>query len=288
MRIYSESNNYILYHGDMLNMAEIIKPNTIDAIVCDPPYELNFMNKGWDNAGISFNKGTWKKCLDALKPGGYLLAFGGSRTYHRIACAIEDAGFEIRDTIMYLYGSGFPKSMNIGLAIDKKNGVDNRTGVIRTDGKATNPDSKIYNFNDKDKQTSKFEKVFEERIAQNRWAGWGTALKPAYEPIIVARKPLKGSCVDNVMKYGVGGINIDELREICNYFSSKEEAKLAVERLKVWKRLKDKGADFVFIKSQGIYGNVCRYRIELCTDTSTLTDEDARADLDLLFSRGEE
>lgn len=81
---------------------------------------------------------------------------------------------------------------------------------------------------------------------------------------------------------------IDELREICNYFSSKEEAKLAVERLKAWKRLKDKGADFVFIKSQGIYGNVCRYRIELCTDTSTLTDEDARADLDLLFSRGEE
>ena len=159
------------------------------------------------------------------------MAFGGSRTYHRIACAIEDAGFEIRDTIMWLYGSGFPKSMNIGLAIDKKNGVDNRTGVIRTDEKATNPDSKIYNFNDKDKQTSKFEKVFEKRIAQNRWAGWGTALKPAYEPIIVARKPLKGSCVDNVMKYGVGGINIDECRvegEERIQFSGRSQAKTTV------------------------------------------------------------
>ena len=111
-------------------MLEVIQPNTIDSVVCDPPYELNFMGKGWDNAGVSFNADTWKKCFEVLKPGGYLLAFGGSRTYHRIACAIEDAGFEIRDTIMWLYGSGFPKSMNIGLAIDKKNGVESiDTGI---------------------------------------------------------------------------------------------------------------------------------------------------------------
>jgi DNA modification methylase len=110
----------------MLDMLEVIEPNTIDSVVCDPPYELNFMSKNWDNSGIAFQPDTWKKCYEVLKPGGYLLAFGGSRTFHRIACAIEDAGFEIRDTIMWLYGSGFPKSMNIGLAIDKKNGVESK------------------------------------------------------------------------------------------------------------------------------------------------------------------
>lgn len=107
-----------------------------------------------------------------------MLVFGGSRTYHRIACAIEDAGFEIRDCIMYLYGTGFPKSMDVGLAIDKKNGVDNRAG----------------------------------NLAQNEWRGWGTNLKPAYEPIIVARKPFKGTLVNNIIKNGVGALNIDECR----------------------------------------------------------------------------
>lgn len=104
MQLYSESKNYKLYEGNMLDMLEIIEPNSIDAIVTDPPYELNFMNKGWDNSGIAFQKETWEKCFKVLKPGGYLIAFGGSRTHHRIMCAIEDAGFEIRDTIMWLYG----------------------------------------------------------------------------------------------------------------------------------------------------------------------------------------
>ena len=169
----------MLINNDCLLALDELEENSVDSIVTDPPYELNFMGKGWDNAGISFSKDTWAKCLRVLKPGGYMLAFGGTRTYHRIACAIEDAGFEIRDCIMWLYGSGFPKSMNIGLAIDKKNGIENED----TGGKAT-----------------------------NKWAGWGTALKPSYEPIVVARKPLDGSCVANVMKWGVGGINIDECR----------------------------------------------------------------------------
>ncbi len=104
MKLYSESKNYKLFEGNMLDMLDVIEPNSIDAIVTDPPYELNFMNKGWDNSGIAFQKETWEKCLKVLKPGGYLLAFGGSRTFHRIACAIEDAGFEIRDTIMWMYG----------------------------------------------------------------------------------------------------------------------------------------------------------------------------------------
>lgn len=239
MKIYSENKNYKLYNGNMLDMLEVIEKESIDSIVTDPPYGLTsitkrfgkegaapastknndgsfarlskgFMGKEWDGSGIEYNIDTWKKCYEVLKPGGYLLAFGGSRTYHRIACAIEDAGFEIRDTIMWLYGSGFPKSMNIGLAIDKKNGVDNRTGNIKTDGKATNSGSGCYNCNNGKDNSMK--QKYEERIAQNEWQGWGTALKPSFEPIIVARKPFKGSCVDNIIKYGVGGINIDECR----------------------------------------------------------------------------
>lgn len=123
-------SNFKIINDDCLIALDKLEENSIDSIVTDPPYELNFMNKGWDNAGVSFNKETWKKCLRVLKPGGYLLAFGGSRTFHRIACAIEDAGFEIRDTIMWIYGSGFPKSMNIGLAIDKKNGVEIKTDYV--------------------------------------------------------------------------------------------------------------------------------------------------------------
>ena len=168
----------MIINGDCLIELDKLDKNSIDAIITDPPYELNFLNKGWDKSGISFQPDTWKKCLDVLKPGGYLLAFGGSRTFHRIACAIEDAGFEIRDTLMWLCGSGFPKSLNIGLAIDKKHDVE------------------------------------------NKWKGWGTTLKPAFEPIIMARKPFKGGCVDNVLKYGVGGININECRIPANDLES--------------------------------------------------------------------
>lgn len=200
MKLYSENKNYKLYQGNMLDMLEVIEPNTIDSIVTDPPYELNFMGKGWDNAGVSFNSDTWKNCYEVLKPGGYLLAFGGSRTYHRIACAIEDAGFEIRDTIMWLYGSGFPKSMNLGLAIDKKNGVEIKSSYIPNDK------NNVYGNNFGGGKTDN------NLIAQNEWQGWGTCLKPSFEPIIVARKPFKGSLVDNVTEYGVGGINIDECR----------------------------------------------------------------------------
>lgn len=102
-------SNFKIINDDCLIALEELEENSIDSIITDPPYELNFMNKGWDNAGVSFNKETWQKCLRVLKPGGYLLAFGGSRTFHRIACAIEDAGFEIRDTIMWLYRQWLPK-----------------------------------------------------------------------------------------------------------------------------------------------------------------------------------
>lgn len=210
MKLYSENKDYKLFNGNMLDMLKVIENESIDSIVCDPPYELNFMNKGWDNSGIAFNIECWKQCYEVLKPGGYLLAFGGSRTYHRIACAIEDAGFEIRDTIMWLYGSGFPKSMNIGLAIDKKNGVESKVvGRIKGAGSTGNNSAGNQTFVAKNQYEDGTHDIKE---AQNKWQGWGTALKPSFEPIIVARKPFKGSCVDNVIKYGVGGINIDECR----------------------------------------------------------------------------
>ncbi len=493
IHIFSEGQSFKLYEGSMLDMFDVIEPNSIDAIVTDPPYELNFMNKGWDNSGIAFQKETWEKCLKVLKPGGYLLSFGGSRTFHRIACAIEDAGFEIRDTIMYLYGclsedtevltqqgfkqfhkitdddkiriydiksgiyswekperwnaykaeqdtcyriksdstdqlvsrnhrclveregslvfefaenlrsvervpvlsydipylqeggrnilltdllwqderlakelftqwvgkeeskerasrgikfrmerwrdisqekrelyvskykvcevseriyndgekrwlcdgassiggksnsttfikdggcssyqsqcrgqqigksdvvcdksrpqelrewktyqttvatvtkeeysgiiycptvstgcfvarrngkvfitgnSGFPKSMNIGLAVDKENGVESEVVGIKHHCQKDFKENNLYAQDPANRNNTKCFGYGDEivRQAQNEWQGWGTALKPAYEPVIVARKPCEGSCIDNVMKYGVGGINIDECR----------------------------------------------------------------------------
>ena len=120
----TDKERYRIINGDSLKELDNLADNSIDACITDPPYELGFMGKKWDASGIAYNIELWKKVWRVLKPGAYLLAFGGSRTYHRICCAIEDAGFEIRDCVMWLYGSGFPKSMNIGLAVDKKNGVE--------------------------------------------------------------------------------------------------------------------------------------------------------------------
>lgn len=224
MKLYSEGAGYKLYQGSMLDMLEVIEPESIDAIITDPPYELNFMGKGWDNSGIAFQKETWEKCYEVLKEGGYLLAFGGSRTFHRIACAIEDAGFEIRDTIMWLYGSGFPKSMAVDRAIEGKLtlGSANKQEFKKLNGeKTTNKGlgfTKMQYENGirpKDYSTDEHERLvsFEPTTdLAKQWQGWGTALKPSYEPIIVARKRFNGSLVDNIIKNGVGAINIDECR----------------------------------------------------------------------------
>ena len=200
---YEEENAFKLYEGKMQDVLPTLEEKSIDSIVCDPPYEINFMQNGWDNSSVAFQKETWQHCFRVLKPGGYLLAFGGTRTYHRIACAIEDAGFEIRDCIMYLYGSGMPKGQNVGLMIDKKRGVDNRTGNIV---KGVHNSDCLVNV------ASSCKPIYEERQAQNEYAGYNTALKPAYEPVIVARKPVEGTVVENILKYGVGAMNIDECR----------------------------------------------------------------------------
>lgn len=319
MKLYAEKEQYKLYHGNMLDMLEVIEPNTIDSIVTDPPYELGFMGKSWDKSGIAFQKETWEKCFEVLKPGGYLLAFGGSRTFHRIAVAIEDAGFEIRDTIMWLYGEGFPKSMNVGKQLEKrledektkqktehdlrlmwgrdlqktKRNEKKQDEVLQSQLQEQSLQGTMYGEKPKESKLWREEpclegwnniqkterelqrckvcemskrifingeerwicdgtqtcdgKTLREMLEQSgsctsyrpqseqqfnrelnaiqeqwgtqacrevieNWKKIGTALKPSFEPIIVARKPVEGTVMNNVLKWGVGGINIDECR----------------------------------------------------------------------------
>jgi site-specific DNA-methyltransferase (adenine-specific) len=181
--------------------------NSVDAIVTDPPYELGFMGKSWDASGIAFNIEVWQEALRVIKPGGHLIAFSGSRTYHRMAVAIEDAGFQIRDQIMWVYGSGFPKSHNIEKAINKIDGVKflekpaSGVGFMNAEGAGG------YNTT-----INQLEQVGDSSERAAMWQGWGTALKPAHEPMVLARKPLEGTVANNVLTYGTGGLNIDGTR----------------------------------------------------------------------------
>jgi site-specific DNA-methyltransferase (adenine-specific) len=192
--------------GDCRDRLKELPDNSIDSIVTDPPYELGFMGKSWDASGVAYDVTVWLECLRVLKPGGHLLSFGGSRTYHRMACAIEDAGFQIRDQIMWVYGSGFPKSLNISKAIDKAAGAEREVvGSYETHD--------IRNAGLMDRKGLMMVDVTAPATAEAEvWDGWGTALKPAHEPIVLARKPLVGTVADNVLTHGVGGINIDGCR----------------------------------------------------------------------------
>ena len=231
----------MLVNGDCLEEVQklVDKGVQVDSIVTDPPYHLTsiverfgkegsapakdkdgafqrqskgFMGKEWDGGDIAFRKETWELFMKVLKPGGHLLAFSGSRTYHRMTVAIEDAGFDIRDQIMWLYGSGFPKSLNIGKSVDKKLGNERiKTGQTKTHGIKGMPQS--------EERTAigagSFGQDVEEEITvgTSEWEGWGTALKPAHEPIVLARKPLsENSIVANVLKHRTGGIHIDACR----------------------------------------------------------------------------
>ena len=196
----------LLLLGDSRVRLKELPDCSVDSVVCDPPYELGFMGKGWDASGVAYDVGLWGEVLRVLKPGGHLLAFGGSRTYHRLACAVEDAGFEIRDQIMWVYGSGFPKSLDVSKAIDKQAGAERKvvgsyeTHDIRNAGLMDRKGALTVNVTAPASDAAK------------QWSGWGTALKPAHEPIVVARKPLDGTVAANVLKWGVGGLNIDGCR----------------------------------------------------------------------------
>ena len=193
-------------HGDCLEVLRGMPDNSVDSVVTDPPYGLSFMGKKWDYDVPSVE--IWAECLRVLKPGGHLLAFAGTRTQHRMAVRIEDAGFEIRDMIAWVYGSGFPKSHDVSKAIDKAAGAKghdsagfNVAGIGKSNGgskfRSDHPD---------------YVKPLGITEAARQWQGWGTALKPALEPITVARKPLIGTVAENVLAHGTGGLNIDGCR----------------------------------------------------------------------------
>lgn len=280
-----------VFLGDCREVLRQLPDNSVDSVVTDPPYELNFMQRKWDNTGVAYDVTVWQECLRVLKPGGHVLAFGGSRTWHRLAVAIEDAGFELRDSIAWLYGSGFPKSLDVSKAIDKNNGetgrklkftrwmrtsglkVSEATKVLREAGLISEngtmaghffaesnagqpaiptaelwavlrphcgvvPDwvdelvarveaerevigqkmSGIADKNEKARHTIGASKAVEVDITApatseaKKWQGWGTALKPAFEPVVVGRKPLVGTVAENVLAWGVGGLNIDGSR----------------------------------------------------------------------------
>jgi len=221
----------IIIQGDCIEEMKKLPDNSVDAVITDAPYGLKFMGKDWDkfsnreprmindlSSMNSFQQFCFEwasECLRVLKHGGYLLSFGGTRTYHRMTCGIEDAGFEIRDCIMWLYGSGFPKSLNIGKQIDKIQGNEREViGISEGKGYSSQQEKnkeegfRLYKkglpFEYADRTLTK---------GSSEWEGWGTALKPAVEPIVVARKPLSEKNVAlNVLKWGTGGINIDESR----------------------------------------------------------------------------
>ena len=186
-----------------------------DSIVTDPPYGLSFMGKDWDHGvpGSEF----WQLALAVTKPGGHLLAFGGTRTYHRLACAIEDAGWEIRDCIMWVYGSGFPKSMDVAKAIDAhiRCGGSNTRKLRQTEQETGGRSFELRGRNngimgeERVWQRKEWRPVTDEA---KRFDGWGTTLKPAWEPIIVARKPLDGTVANTALRYGTGGLNIEACR----------------------------------------------------------------------------
>lgn len=271
-----------LYHGDCRETFRKLPSDSLDSCVTDPPYELNFMGKGWDNTGIANDPALWAEVFRVLKPGGHLAAFSASRTYHRMACAIEDAGFEIRDSLMWMYGTGFPKSQNVGKMIDKRGGavadfqafrddvilsMENR-GVKRVQLQDALGNQMLSHYltkgsqpavpNVRDYQTirdvcdlgDKWDMLFlseaereitrhataearagdaisfDQRSSTERerrdtpatpaaleWEGWGTALKPAFEPIVLARKPLSESTVAaNILKWRTGALNINGCR----------------------------------------------------------------------------
>jgi hypothetical protein len=192
--------------GDCLDVLRTLPADSVDAIVTDPPYGLSFMGKRWDYDVPS--EAIWRECLRVLKPGGHLLAFAGTRTQHRMAVRIEDAGFEIRDLIAWVYGSGFPKSLDVSKAIDKAAGAERevigpnpngRPNMVRVEASVLAPrvDAPL---------------TAPATEAARQWAGWGTALKPALEPITVARKPLIGTVAENVLAHGTGALNVDGCR----------------------------------------------------------------------------
>lgn len=243
MTIVHDQAGIVVHHGDCLDVLRELADDSVDAVVTDPPYGLEFMGKDWDGAdgfrrslnaadagrdnafgrasrtspeyraGHLFQEwcALWAaECLRVLKPGGHLLAFGGTRTWHRLAVAVEDAGFEIRDSFAWLYGSGFPKSLDVSKAIDKAAGAEREVVGERFTAKGDGGTG--HDFLTSNSRASIVDITAPATPDAERWQGWGTALKPAFEPIVVARKPLAGTVAANVLAHGTGALNIDATR----------------------------------------------------------------------------
>ena len=206
-----------IHNADCVEFMATMPDSCVDAVITDPPYGLSFMGKGWDHSvpGPAY----WSEALRVSKPGAHLLCFGGTRTFHRMACAIEDAGWEIRDCIMWVYGSGFPKSLDVSKAIDNAAGAEREVvgTKLSLPGYSLAPSkggSNTYmGISGSDGDPVKEVQITAPATDEaKQWDGWGTALKPAWEPIIVARKPLDGTVASNVLEYGTGAMNIDACR----------------------------------------------------------------------------
>lgn len=254
MSVYMRTDEVTVYHGDCIEVMRELADESVHAVVTDPPYGLEFMGRQWDGsdgfrrslnpadagrdnvfgrssrtspeyrAGHLFEEwtSTWAaEALRVLKPGGHMLAFGGSRTWHRLAAGIEDAGFEIRDSIAWMYGTGFPKSMDVAKQIDKAAGfVGEVVGTEQVDVDIQG--GSLHTGRSRDLQEREVRALSPEA---EPWKGWGTALKPAFEPIVVARKPLVGTVVQNVLGHGTGGLNIDATRVAFASEADEQESK---------------------------------------------------------------
>jgi site-specific DNA-methyltransferase (adenine-specific) len=207
MKPYYQDDAVTLYNGDCREVIASLADECLSSVVTDPPYGLAFMGKRWDYDVPAVE--VWQECLRALKPGGHLLAFAGTRTQHRMAVRIEDAGFEIRDMIAWVYGSGFPKSLDLSKAIDKAAGAD-REVVGKTRGGVQR--CGVYVGSALTEEEKQHDVTAPATEAAKKWQGWGTALKPALEPITVARKPLIGTVAENVLAHGTGALNVDGCR----------------------------------------------------------------------------
>jgi DNA modification methylase len=206
-----------LLPGDCREVMATLPDASVDAIVCDPPYGLGFMGRAWDAPdGAPFAVELWQHALRVLKPGGHLVAFSGTRTYHRMACAIEDAGFEIRDQLAWVYGSGFPKSHNVSVAIDKAAGAERVVTGIKPGGVQSMKKMAVIQGDRANMGAAAHYGMTPITApatdAARQWQGWGTALKPSWEPICLARKPLIGTVAANVLAHGTGALNIDGCR----------------------------------------------------------------------------
>lgn len=235
--VIAGSKRWTIEVADCRETMAAMPAESVDAIVCDPPYDLlsvsrngsghsaegagpyerhdqgGFMGMKWDGTGVAFRKETWLEALRVSKPGGHLLAFGGTRTYHRLACAIEDAGFEIRDTIDWVYSTGFPKSHDVSKAVDKIEGNERPTIRIKDwSDPRDKPTTAHYNGINLREGEPEIAVTGPGSETSEAWSGWGTALKPAHEPILVARKPLIGTVAENVLRYGTGALNIEASR----------------------------------------------------------------------------